>query len=50
MFIMITVRFLVGNELCHVIITDTLRAVGGEILDLCLTRLKKYARVVLCGK
>ena len=24
--------------------------VGGEILDLCLSRLNKFARIVLCGK
>jgi len=29
--------------------TEKFRLVGGEILDLCLTRLKKFARIVLCG-
>jgi NADPH-dependent curcumin reductase CurA len=28
---------------------DKFRLVGGEILELCLTRLKKYARIVVCG-
>ena len=29
--------------------TEKFRLVGGEILDLCLTRLKKFARIILCG-